>query len=343
MATPSIQPLTILLSTAARLSQGAAIEAAVRTGTGATRQVQWVTPEDPEPPAQRGAELAYITRDVTGGSTKDLILPATERFYAALRASPLLAWAHTHSSGADRHIFTELRNRGVRVTTSTGSNAKPVAQTALAAVLMLGRQFLDLLAAQRQHQWKPLLGRSDVHDVSGQTAMVVGLGPVGSEIARLLQAVGMRVIGVTRETAGLRPGAPLQPLCSYANMRADLHHADYLVLACPLSPLTRHLIDRDVLAALPRGAFVVNVARGEVIDQNALISALQSGHLAGAFLDVFEPEPLAVDSVFWQLPNVMVSPHTAGHFVEHAVRVQQLFIDNLQRYLAAEPLHHELI
>lgn len=316
--------------------------------TSGRRQVHWVTDSAP---ASGGlaTELAYITRDVTGGSTKDHILPATERFYAAMRATPTLAWVHTHSSGADRYIFSEMRQRGVQVTTSNGSNAQPVAQTALAAVLMLGRQFLGLLAAQRQRQWRPLLNRADVHDLAGQTAMVVGLGPVGQEIARLLKAVGMTVVGVTRDPAGLGANGAnrlrgaaghLDTVCAYREMAAHLPQAHYLILACPLSPITRHLINSQALGLLPRGAFVINVARGGVIDQAALITALQTGHLGGAFLDVFEPEPLAPDSVLWQLPNVMVSPHTAGHFAEHAQRVHQLFIHNLQHYLAGEPLHH---
>lgn len=316
--------------------------------------MQWVTDSAPQT-GPSPAELAYITRDVTAGSTKDLILPETGRFYAAMRAAPGLAWVHTHSSGADRYIFAEMRRRGVRVTTSTGTNAEPVAQTALAAVLMLGRQFLHLLAAQRQRQWQPLLNRPDVHDLRGRHALVVGLGPVGMEIARLLKAVGLTVVGVTRNASGARhegsgspvgagnSRAPLDAVCTYGEMAAYLPRADYLVLACPLSPLTRHLINAEALALLPSGAFLVNVARGEIVDQTAMLHALQSGHLAGAFLDVFEPEPLATDSPLWQLPNVMVSPHTAGHFAEHAQRVHQLFVHNLKCYLRGEPLRNETI
>ena len=350
LSQPHLHPLPILVSAAARQSEGAAIEAAVFAQTGGQRHVQWVTPDDlQQEPQNHASEIAYITRDVTAGSTKDLILPATERFYACMRAAPNLAWVHTHSSGADRYIFGEMRSRGVRVTTSTGTNAEPVAQTALAAVLMLGRQFLQLLAAQRQQQWKPLLNRPDVHDLRGRTAMVVGLGPVGQEIARLLKAVGMTVVGVTRNTNSAHPvgdaGAKtaLDGICTYGDMPQHLSRSDYLVLACPLSPLTRHLVNAEALARLPRGAFLVNVARGEVVAQNALLQALQSRQLAGAFLDVFEPEPLAADSPLWQLPNVMVSPHTAGHFAEHAQRVHQLFIHNLQGYLKDEPLRNEFM
>ena len=340
MSEPIPTPLPILVSALALQNEGAAIAAAVQACTAGQRQVRWITDCDAAT-TPRTAEVAYITRDVTAGSTKDMILPDTERFYAAMRASPALAWVHTHSSGADRYIFNEMRQRNVRVTTSTGTNAQPVAQTALAAVLMLGRRFLDLLAAQRQREWRPLLNHPDVHDLAGRTAMVVGLGPVGQEIARLLKAVGMGVIGVTRDTSAARHAGTLDALCTYGEMASHLSRTDYLVLACPLSPLTRHLVNARALALLPRGACVVNVARGEVVAQAALIEALQTGHLGGAFLDVFEPEPLASDSVLWQLPNVMISPHTAGHFAEHAQRVHALFVHNLQRYLASQHLRHE--
>ena len=332
--------MPILVSALALQNEGAAIAAAVHAFTAGRREVQWIT--DCETTTRpRLAEVAYITRDVTAGSTKDMILPDTERFYAAMRASPALGWVHIHSSGADRHIFSELRQRGVRVTTSSGTNAQPVAQTALAAVLMLGRRFLDLMAAQRQREWRPLLNRPDVHDLTGRTAMVVGLGPVGLEITRLLKAVGMQVVGATRDASAARHHGAADVVCGYGEMAEHLPRTDYLVLACPLSAQTRHLVNTQALARLPRGAFLVNVARGEVVVQAAVIDALQNGQLGGAFLDVFEPEPLAADSVLWQLPNVMVSPHTAGHFAEHAQRVHTLFVHNLQRYLAHEPLRHE--
>ena len=338
-----LQPLSVLISDSARARWGAAIEQHVQKSLHADRAVQWVSPQSaPDAAGHYACQVAYITRDVTGASTKTRVLEDLQRFYEVMRASPHLAWVHVHSAGADRPIFAELRQRGIKVSTSSGANAQPVAHTALGAVLALGRRFPDLWAAQQAQRWAPLVRNPDVHDLTGQTAMVVGIGRIGSEIARMLQAIGMQVVGVTRsELSGRSAHSP--EVCTYAEMAAHLPRTHYLILACPLSPLTQQLVNAHVLSSLPQGACVVNVARGEVVDQAALIAALQSGHLGGAFLDVFETEPLDTASTLWRLPNVIISPHTAGHFAEHADRVQSLFLDNLGRFLSDTPLHNEYL
>jgi len=337
------QPLSVLISDSARARWGTAIEQHVQKSLHADHAVQWVSPQSaPDAAGHYPCQVAYITRDVTGASTKTRVLQDLQRFYEVMRASPHLAWVHVHSAGADRPIFAELRQRGIKVSTSSGANAQPVAHTALGAVLALGRRFPDLWAAQQAQRWAPLIERPDVHDLTGQTAMVVGMGRIGAEIARMLQAIGMQVVGVTRSELSGR-SAPSPEVCTYADIAVHLHRVHYLILACPLSPLTHQLVNAQVLRGLPHGACVVNVARGEVVDQTALIQALQSGHLGGAFLDVFETEPLDTASALWWLPNVIISPHTAGHFAEHADRVQRLFLDNLGRFLSDTPLHNEYL
>ena len=338
-----LQPLSVLISDSARARWGAAIEQHVQKSLHADHAVQWVSPQSaPDAAGHYACQVAYITRDVTGASTKTRVLEDLQRFYEVMRASPHLAWVHVHSAGADRPIFAELRQRGIKVSTSSGANAQPVAHTALGAVLALGRRFPDLWAAQQAQRWAPLVRNPDVHDLTGQTAMVVGIGRIGSEIARMLQAIGMQVVGVTRsELSGRSAHSP--EVCTYAEMASHLPRTHYLILACPLSPLTQQLVNAHVLSSLPQGACVVNVARGEVVDQAALIASLQSGHLGGAFLDVFETEPLDTASTLWRLPNVIISPHTAGHFAEHADRVQSLFLDNLGRFLSDTPLHNEYL
>ena len=338
------QPLSVLISDSARARWGAAIEQHVQKSLHADHAVQWVSPQSaPDAAGHYRCQVAYITRDVTGASTKTRVLEDLQRFYEVMRASPHLAWVHVHSAGADRPIFAELRQRGIKVSTSSGANAQPVAHTALGAVLALGRRFPDLWAAQQAQRWAPLVRNPDVHDLTGQTAMVVGMGRIGSEIARMLQAIGMQVVGVTRTPAQTSKIQATPMSCTYADMAVHLPRTHYLILACPLSPLTQQLVNAHVLSSLPQGACVVNVARGEVVDQAALIAALQSGHLGGAFLDVFETEPLDTASTLWRLPNVIISPHTAGHFAEHADRVQSLFLDNLGRFLSDTPLHNEYL
>ena len=299
-----------------------------------------VTPDEPH----RGrAEIAFISRDVTGRSTKTDLTAELQAFYTVLRESPQLAWVHTHSSGADRPIFPELLQRGVTVTTSSGANAGVVAQSALGGMLALARRFSRLYEAQRRHAWEPLLGEaSSPCDLAGQNALIVGYGPIGQRLARLLEVLEMNVTVVRREsgaggTAGAAANGAVRTI-SFAQLDDVLPHTDWLILACPLTPLTTRLIDARRIALLPSSACLVNVARGEVVDQSALIEALAGGALAGAWLDVFEREPLDAASPLWDLPNVLISPHTAGHSDSYYDAVGRIWLDNLARRQRAAPL-----
>jgi phosphoglycerate dehydrogenase-like enzyme len=282
------------------------------------------------------ADVAFVSRDVTGLSTKHEVLPHTQAFHDAMRHAPSLRWVHAHSAGADRPVYGELRARGVEVTTSSGANAGVVVQTALAGVLMLARQFPQLLAAQRARTWSPLMGSGLPRDLAGQTAVVVGWGPIGQGLGALLAALGLRVVSVRGSEASA--AVPAHESVSYEQLHTVLPKADWLLLACPLSDRTRGLIDAAALARMPAGARLVNVSRGEVIDEPALIDALRSGALAGAYLDVFAHEPLPADSPLWSLPNVIVTPHSAGHSDGNEARVAAIFLDNLRRWVRNQPL-----
>jgi phosphoglycerate dehydrogenase-like enzyme len=280
-------------------------------------------------------DVAFLTKDISGRSTKTVLSESLAKFFDILRGSPALQWVHTHSAGADRPIYPELIARGVTVTTSSGLTADTVAQSAVAGLLSLGRRFPRLAEAQRRGAWEPLIDERAPRDLKGQVAVVVGLGPIGLEIARLLDAIGLHVIGV-RTSA--QPAPHCAETIAYADLTKVLPRADWLVLACPLTETTRRLISADLLSKLPRGAHLINVARGEVVVEHDLIEALRSGHLAGAFLDVFELEPLANESPLWTMPDVMVTPHTASHSVGYYTRVGELFLDNLSHKLKGEPL-----
>lgn len=282
------------------------------------------------------ADVAFVSRDVTGLSTKHEVLPHTQAFHDAMRHAPSLRWVHAHSAGADRPVYGELRARGVEVTTSSGANAGVVVQTALAGVLMLARQFPQLLAAQRACTWSPLMGSGLPRDLAGQTAVIVGWGPIGQGLGSLLAALGLRVVSVRGSEAAA--AAPAHESVSYEQLHTVLPQADWLLLACPLSDRTRGLIDAVALARMPAGARLVNVSRGEVVDEPALIDALRSGTLAGAYLDVFAHEPLPADSPLWSLPNVIVTPHSAGHSDGNEARVAAIFLDNLRRWVHNQPL-----
>jgi len=285
------------------------------------------------------AQIAFVSRDVTGHSTKHELADETRRFYDTMLAAPQLRWVHVHSAGVDRPVYLELLRRGVGVTTSAGANARSVAHSALAGLLALARKLPQMYEAQREHAWRPLLGQAAPRDLANQTAVVVGYGAIGQRIAKLLDALEMNVI-VVRRNAGARNGTSPRTV-AFDALDSVLPQADWLVLACPLTPQTTRLLDAKRLSLLPAGAQLVNVARGEVIVEADLIAALRDNVVAGAYLDVFEHEPLNAASTLWDLPNVIVTPHTAGQSDSHFEAVGRMWLDNLARWRRGEALVNE--
>lgn len=283
----------------------------------------------------QSADVAFISREVTGLSTKFEIMPETQRFYDALVRSTDLRWLHVHSAGADRPVYQTLMARGVTVTTSSGANAKAVAHSALAGILSLARKFPQLMRQQQEHRWQSLIGERGQPDLDGQTAVIVGWGGIGQTIAKVLTALEVKVIVVRRQEQGVEGGHRVVPM---AKLHSVLPEADWLVLACPLTNETHELIDRQALQVLKPGAHVVNIARGAVVEETALIEALQSGQVGGAYLDVFAQEPLPPSSPLWDMPTVIATPHSAGHSQGMYQRMAQMFIDNLQRFVEGDPL-----
>jgi len=294
-------------------------------------------------PAEREARLdeADCERVDAALFSGDVFPDFSRQFFSAVRKAPRLKWLHAFNVGVDHPIYHEMLARGVRLTTSSGSTAEPIAQTAIAGMLMLSRNFPRWLAAQRKHLWDPMRGSDVPRDLRGQTALVLGLGRIGSEFARLARALGVKVIGVRRSTT--QPTAAVDEIHPPARLAELLPRSDWLIIACPLTDETRGLISAALLARLPCGARVINVARGEIIDQHALIAALESGHLGGAYLDVFDPEPLPADSPLWELPNVLVTPHNSSVASGNDRRVFEIFTDNLGRWSRGETLVNEVV
>lgn len=326
---------TLLLSPRIRRDFGDAIRAVA----GPQLQFAVVDASAPLPPdVVADARIAFLSLDVVGQSTPTQPDPQMQHFCDQLLAAAHLQWLHVPTVGVDRPVFQELLRRGVRVTTSSGANAEAVAHTALMGVMVLARGGLKWMQAQREHRWTPLRGDEAQEDLRGQTAIVVGQGPIGRHIAVLLEALGLQV---SRLRHSPQAGDAAQGIHGFGALPELAREANWLVVACPLTEATRHLVDARVMAALPRGAKIVNVGRGGVIDESALLDALASGQVGGAHLDVFAQEPLPADSPFWDLPNVLVSPHNAGSSRQYGDRVVQLFIDNLGRWTRGEPLHQE--
>ncbi|WP_193087944.1 D-2-hydroxyacid dehydrogenase [Advenella sp. FME57] len=282
-------------------------------------------------------DIAFVSRDITGRSTKYVLDPATDTFYRMMEQAPNLQWVHVHSAGVDRPVYVSLRDKGLKVTSSTGALSGIVAQSVLAAVLALNRRFRFLEQAQRDHIWAPLLDDLMPADLQGQHVVLAGWGPIGQTIQRYLGMLGMRVT-VLRNSAVTTPTDI--PMIPYDAMHRILPETDWMILACPLTETTRRLIDRKALDAMKPGACIVNVSRGEVIDEAALIDALRKGHIAGAYLDVVEKEPLESDSPLWDMPSVIVSPHTAGHSIGNEARVADIFLENLNNWVRGQPLRN---
>ena len=271
----------------------------------------------------------------------DIFPNHSRTFFNAVQSAPNLQWVHVMSAGVDHPAFQRLLARGIRMTTSSGSTARPIAQSVIGGMLMLARGFLVWGEAQRRHAWEPIRGRGTPPDLVGQRMTVVGLGAIGCEIARIARAIGLEVTGVRRSP--WREGDPVDRIVPPSQLLELARETDWLVLACPLTEETRGLASREVLFALPKGAHVLNIARGEVADEPALIEALQSGHLGGAYLDVFAKEPLDPESPFWDMPNVIVSPHNSSTSQGNDIRVvTDYFLPNLARMARGEGLVNEV-
>lgn len=293
-------------------------------------------PADPEA-RLAGDDLARIE---AAFYSSDIFANRSRAFFSAVRKAQNLRWLHVFNVGVDHPVFAEMLARGVRLTTSAGTTAVPIAQTAIAGLLMLARGFPHWLDAQRRNAWEPLRGERLPQDLPGRTLCVLGLGAIGGEIARLGQALGMRVIGVRRSP--LRPGDPVDEIQPPAALAQVLPRCDWLAIACPLTDDTRGLVDAAMLARLPRGAGLVNIARGEIVDEPALVDALRAGRIGAAYLDVFAAEPLPADSPLWNMPNVIVTPHNSAAAAGNDARVLALFLDNAARWLAGRDLVNEV-
>jgi phosphoglycerate dehydrogenase-like enzyme len=256
-------------------------------------------------------------------------------------AAPNLRWVHSSAAAVEGLLpLKQLAARGIAVTNSRGVQAIPIAEHVMGGLLVLARKYDRTLDAQREHRW---IQNDLIHDwpwlLHGRTMTVVGLGTIGIEIARRAHAFGVRVTGVRRRTDEPRPDF-VDRVVGPEQLGEALEGCDVLVLSAPGIASTHRMIGAEQLARLNPGAVVVNVARGQVLDTNALLDGLSSGRLRGAVLDVFEQEPLDASSPLWSAPNVVVTPHSSGFRESHWDEMVALFSDNLRRYERGEPLRN---
>lgn len=249
-----------------------------------------------------------------------------------------LRWVHTIPAGGGAQIKAARLDQDaldrVVFTTSAGVHAQPLSEFALFGVLAGLKQLPRLRAAQQEHEWAE---RLPMGSLTESTVAVVGLGGIGRRTAALLAGLGMTVIGVHRREVEAEGVSRIEPV---ERLGAVLAEVDAVVLALPGTDATRHMLSREVLAQVKPGLTLVNVGRGTTVDEAALIEALQDGRIGSATLDVTEVEPLASDSPLWDLPNVVIAPHTAAISPHEPRRIAELFVDNARRLLDGEELRN---
>ena len=276
-------------------------------------------------------------------------LPDTDIFVGLLlrpeqlRQAERLKWVHATSAGVGQLMYPEFRGSGITLTNASGVHAPAMAEHISGMIVAMARDFPGSMRFQAQRKW----GQQEIWDgcsrpreLSGAVALLVGFGAVGSAAAERLRAFGMRIWAVTR--SGKADAGLAERAFAVAELKAALSRADYVILAAPETPETHHLMGAEQLAAMKPSAILVNVARGSLLDQEALIAALQKRAIAGAALDVASPEPLPPESPLWGLDNVLITPHTSGISDRIWRRQTELLIDNLERWFRGERLRNRV-
>jgi D-2-hydroxyacid dehydrogenase (NADP+) len=291
-------------------------------------QLQWAVVSSPEELAlEIGEASIYVT-------SNRVCTPAVG---AALRRGRALRWVHFTSAGIERGLAMGLPD-GVTVTNSTGVKTTMVSEHAMTLLLALVRRMPDSGEGQRAHRWRREEINRKVGTLEGATVCIIGLGNIGRELARKLRAFDARPIGVSR--AGTAAG-DIEAVFPRERLREALAMSDAVVITTSGDETSRHMIGAAELAAMKPTAFIVNVARGNIIVEAALIDALRGGQLAGAGLDVADAEPPAADNPLWDMRNVIMSPHIAGGGSTGYPQHKKLFAENLERFCAGQPLLNE--
>lgn len=327
-------PVSKPLLTAAVAEASCAEIAAISKRTGTRIEPRLFVGASDLPAAERGPiEIAY-------GSPDLVRMGAFGQFFDLIETLPRLRWLHLGFAGIDNPRFGAMLDRGVRLSNSPGAAAEPIAHTAIAGLLSLARRFPHYQVLQRDRRWRSLPVDEHPRDLSGQTLVIYGLGAIGGELARLARAFGLHVIGVRRSPGTDRDHA--HEVVHPNALDAVLPRADWLAITANLTSETRGAIDKRRLALLPDGAHVVNVARGRIIDESALVDALRSNRIAGAYLDVFEVEPLPAKSPLWDMPNVIVTPNASWTAQGNFERARLIFLENLETWLQCRELTTEV-
>lgn len=274
--------------------------------------------------AAAGTDAVWLT----GFAAADVVRQVLERGGRRLR------WMHYSSTGVEHMRLVEFRERGVILTNGAGLYANPIAEHVIMCMLAARLNLLGLVRAQAAATWAP--EEESEQELQGSVALILGYGALGRAVGVRARALGVTVLGARR-----RGDSPFEDgVSSGDTWRAQLGQADFVVLALPATPETRGILGAQELAAMKAGAWLINVARGSLVDEDALVDALSSGHLGGAALDAFQVEPLPRAHPFWTLPNVLLSPHSSWRSSRLDEREVTLFSDNLQRFIDGDRLRN---
>lgn len=269
---------------------------------------------------------------VISGAWRDDLLDGAEK----------LRWIQAIGVGYNQFPLAELQRRGIRLTNAVGVNANAVSEHAMALILALSRRLPEARDNQHRKHWRPMISdpqrRED--EVADKTLGIIGLGAIGNRLATLAKAFGMRVVGIKGNPAAYQgqADAVLPP----NRLGELLDGADYVALCCPLKPETTNLIGAAELRRMKPSAYLVNVSRGQVVVESELIGALQTGGIAGAALDLTVDEPLRPESPLWELPNVLITPHTGGETSRYEQRLVDIIVENVRRWELDEPFIHQV-
>ncbi|WP_339103187.1 D-2-hydroxyacid dehydrogenase [Haloterrigena salinisoli] len=302
-------------------------------GSGSPRLVDEIRDRRPE------IDLEHVTdEDALLEAVVDAEVVVTGRLPDdVLNAADDLRWVQALSAGTDTYDHDALAARDVALTTVSGIHARPIGQQVMGYLLHFERRFDRAIAQQRRREWERYTGG----ELGDRTIGIVGVGAIGSQVADYCTAFDARVVGTKRDPTDAP--AALDAVYGPNELESVLADSDYLVLACPLTDETRGLIDAEALATLDDDAVLVNVARGEVVDEPALVDALEGDELGGAALDVFEAEPLPEESQLWDRDDVLVTPHMAGSTPHYWERCADVFLRNYDRFRSGKDLENRVV
>jgi phosphoglycerate dehydrogenase-like enzyme len=330
-----VETVNVLITRAQAFSEGdlealRAVDPRVRIFTVSREQHPFLrAPGDGSDPADR--ELAAQLAET------EIIFAGWDALTDLERRAPKLRWVHTAAAGVDLYVRTGVARPGLLFSSGNGPSAVPIAEYILMAILTLAKGTPQYLRQQVEHRWHSASG----FEVRGKTVGIVGLGNIGAEAGRLAKAIGCRVIGSRRSVTVARENAEgVDLLLPPRDLPRLLEESDFVVLAAPSTSETAALIDADAIERMKPTAFLINIARGPIVDEGALVDALKRGRIAGAALDVFQREPLPEDSELWDLPQVLITPHHSSASEHSRARQAELFSENLERYLGREPLRN---